>query len=83
MCIFFLYTVDFTLPSSFLVNLVQALVSVRLLSVHGGLHTSIFLSGELGIQEGHTAVFLKTMPEDLQCSYVVAIALPFLCEPGR
>ena len=55
MCVFFLYTVDFTLPSSFLVNLVQALVSVRLLSVHGGLHTSIFLSGELSSGTGQCA----------------------------
>ena len=57
MCVFFLCTVDFTLPSSFLVNLVQALVSVRLLSVHGGLHTSIFLSGELSSGNWSVCVF--------------------------
>ena len=33
---------------------VHVLVSLRLLSVHGGLHASIFLPDELGIQEGHT-----------------------------
>ena len=36
---------------------VPLLVCVRLLSVHCGLHASIFLSGELGIQEGRTVVF--------------------------
>ena len=36
----------------------QVLVGVRLLSVHCRLHTAIFLSGELRIQEGHAVVLL-------------------------
>ena len=43
---------------------IKVLISVHLLSVHGGLHASIFLSGELGIKEGHAVVVFIFPCED-------------------
>ena len=60
---------------------VHVLVSVRLLSVHGGLHASIFLSDELDIQEGHTVVCFIFPREDdaTRGIYSVHVLLQFLC----
>ena len=60
---------------------VQVLVSVRLLSVHGGLHAPLFRSGDVGIQQGHTVVFFIFSREDdaTRGIYSVHVLLQFLC----